>query len=73
MLFEIMILSFQDVHIREEIFNYDELDLIADFGGIMGLLLGASILSFYDFIENVLRKLIDFLKSNYGSQQKNRI
>ena len=58
--FSIKTSSFQDVQVKEEIFMYDGQDLIADFGGIMGLLLGASILSFYDFIENVLRKLIDF-------------
>ena len=61
MLFEIMILSFQDVHIREEIFNYDELDLIADFGGILGLLLGASILSVCDFMEVIMRRFFDFI------------
>ena len=63
MLFEIMILSFQDVHIREEIFTYDELDLIADFGGILGLLLGASILSVCDFFEVLLKKIFDFFKA----------
>ena len=63
MLFEIMILSFQDVHIREEIFNYDELNLIADFGGILGLLLGASILSVCDFFEVLLKKIFDFTKA----------
>ena len=71
--FSIKTSSFQDVQVKEEIFMYDGQDLIADFGGIMGLLLGASILSFYDFIENGLRKLIDFLKLNYGSRPKNRI
>ena len=58
----VLILSFQDVHIREEIFNYDELDLIADFGGIMGLLLGASILSVCDFLEVIMRRFFDFIK-----------
>ncbi len=34
----------------EEVFRYDEGNLIADFGGYMGLLLGASLLSIYDYI-----------------------
>ena len=36
-------------------FRYDSRDLIADIGGYLGLLLGASILSMYD-------KACDFIK-----------
>ena len=46
---------------REQVYTYDELNLISDFGGYLGLLLGYSILRFYhiaiSMVGNVLMKL----------------
>ena len=39
--------------VTEEVLAYTIEDLVADFGGYLGLLLGASILSMYDFITQI--------------------
>ena len=42
--------------VTEEVLAYTIEDLVADFGGYLGLLLGASILSMYDFITQIKLK-----------------
>ena len=42
--------------VTEEVLAYTIEDLVADFGGYLGLLLGASILSMYDFISQIKLK-----------------
>ena len=44
----ILYFLFKDVDMTEGRIDYDYFDVISDFGGICGLLLGASILSTYD-------------------------
>lgn len=44
------------VDITHETQMYDENDFISDFGGMMGLLLGASVLSLYELLAEVLKK-----------------
>ena len=39
--------------VREQYYNYDWIDLFSDFGGYMGLLLGASMLTFYDVASGI--------------------
>ena len=41
----------------EEILVYNYQDLIADFGGYLGLLLGASIISMYDIVKEFILKI----------------
>ena len=53
---------FQDTIVKEEILRYDLLDFVAEFGGVLGLLMGASILSTYDFMRGVLKVVIGFVK-----------
>ena len=57
----------QDTIVHEEYLRYDLLDFIAEFGGILGLLIGASILSVYDFMEGFLKRFIGYLKSKKGA------
>ena len=45
-----MIPNIFQVNIIEEVLVYGPEELIADFGGYLGLLLGASIMSLYDII-----------------------
>ena len=48
-----------DVPVREHVYAYDEWNLVSDFGGWLGLLLGYSILGFYDkfeFLVGILRE-----------------
>ena len=54
--------NFQDTIVKEEILQYDLLDFVAEFGGILGLLMGASILSAYDFFRESLQAVIGFVK-----------
>ena len=42
------------IRVKEEYYTYDSSNLIADFGGYLGLLLGYSILGFYDTAATVL-------------------
>ena len=44
-----------DVH--EETLLYDFTDLVADSGGLMGLLLGASVLSLYDLFQDRIKTM----------------
>ena len=46
----LMIPNIFQVNIIEEVLVYGPEELIADFGGYLGLLLGASIMSLYDII-----------------------
>ena len=39
--------------VREQYYTYDWIDLFSDFGGYMGLLLGASLLTFYDLARGI--------------------
>ena len=45
------------VEVIEETLAYKFQDLFADFGGYLGLLLGASIMSLYDIIMEVISRL----------------
>lgn len=45
------------VDVRKQYVIYDFNSFIADVGGFMGLLLGFSLLSIYDEIEGLLKKL----------------
>ena len=42
--------------------NFCDIDFVAEFGGILGLLMGASILSAYDFFRESLQAVIGFVK-----------
>ena len=60
---------------REEVYTYDHLNLISDFGGYLGLLLGYSILRFYDIVisvaGNAMKKLNpkgQLARSKHGSK-----
>lgn len=43
--------------VREQYYTYDWIDLFSDFGGYMGLLLGASMLSFYDLARGIYKRV----------------
>lgn len=43
---------------REEVFVFNRLDLVGNIGGFMGLLLGASLLSLYDFVQDAVKKIV---------------
>ena len=45
------------VNVRKQYVIYDSNSFIADVGGFMGLLLGFSLLSIYDEIEGLIKKL----------------
>ena len=45
------------IRVKEEYYTYDMSNLIADFGGYLGLLLGYSILGFYDTALTVLTRM----------------
>ena len=45
------------VNVRKQYVIYDFNSFIADVGGFMGLLLGFSLLSIYDEIEGLIKKL----------------
>ena len=42
---------------REQYYTYDWTDLFSDFGGYMGLLLGASMLTFYDLARGIYKRV----------------
>ena len=46
----------------DHVYAYDHLHLIADFGGYLGLLLGYSILGFYDTFSSILAKIRKILE-----------
>ena len=45
-------------HLRQQYYTYDFQQFLADFGGYLGLLLGTSIMGFYDTLMELLQKLI---------------
>ena len=47
------------VTVSHEVKMYDEYDLISDFGGMLGLLLGASVLSMYELIVEIIKNIIE--------------
>ena len=47
---------FQATPVETEIYIYDFNNLIGDVGGILGLLLGASLMSAIDFVINCVKK-----------------
>ena len=49
---------------REQYYAYDEQNLVADFGGYLGLLLGYSLLTAYDSIVTLLKNILDWWKKN---------
>ena len=50
---------------RQQYYTYDFSQLLADFGGYLGLLLGSSIMGFYDTLMELLKKL-------FGNSKKER-
>ena len=48
---------------KEEMLAYDTFDVISDFGGIIGLLLGASILSSFDYFSAIFKSFTHKCKS----------
>ena len=46
----------QTLKVPKEYLTYDGNDFVADFGGYLGLLLGHSILTFYDWIVLMIEK-----------------
>ena len=51
------------VNIVTEVPLYGSKDFIADFGGYLGLLLGASVLTFVDMLEALLHKIKNMMNS----------
>ena len=49
---------------REQYYAYDMQNLVADFGGYLGLLLGYSLLALYDSMAHLLTKLSNMWKKN---------
>ena len=47
-----------EVQVREHVYAYDFWNLISDFGGYLGLLLGYSLLAFYDASVVMVRKIM---------------
>ena len=45
--------------VKEQFYVYDTPNLIADFGGYLGLLLGYSLLGFYDTLMDLFEKLFE--------------
>ena len=52
-----------EVPVKEHVYAYDHFNLIADIGGYLGLLLGYSILAFYDMLVYVIEKVACTKKS----------
>ena len=48
----------KDYTVVEEYIGYDFSSFVSDFGGYLGLLLGHSILTFYDFGWEITKKVI---------------
>ena len=42
--------------VREQYYTYEWADWYSDFGGYMGLLLGASMLTFYDLAQQIYKR-----------------
>ena len=53
-------------HLRQQYYTYDFPNLLADFGGYLGLLLGSSIMGFYDTLVDLVRKL-------FGKSKKDNV
>ena len=47
-----------EVPVKEHVFAYDHWNLISDFGGYLGLLLGYSFLAFYDTMVFIIGKVM---------------
>ena len=47
--------------------DYNAIDLLSDFGGYLGLFIGASILYLYDVSTNFLLQIITKFKSRFGT------
>ena len=50
--------------------DYKAIDLLSDFGGYLGLFIGASILYLYDISINFLRSIITKFKSRIGTSTR---
>ena len=50
------------IEVQKESLVYDYQDLLADFGGYLGLLLGVSMLSIYDYALELFIKIFQILK-----------
>ena len=53
---------FNKIEVQKESLVYGYQDLLADFGGYLGLLLGVSMLSIYDYALELFIKIFQILK-----------
>ena len=43
--------------VMEEVYSYPFYSLLAEFGGALGLFLGFSFMTFWDLVENIIKKI----------------
>ena len=61
-----------EVPVRKHVYAYDRSNLISDIGGYLGLLLGYSILTFYDMLVFVIGEMVKIiLTTQKGSSHEN--
>ena len=53
--------SDQKTTTESEVYTYGLTNLVADFGGFLGLLLGISLIDIYEYLENKTRKLASLI------------
>ena len=56
--------------IREQYSTYDFQNLLADFGGYLGLLLGYSLLGFYDIVTELIEQVFDKCNRDQPYEEK---
>ena len=56
--------------IREQYYTYDFQNLLADFGGYLGLLLGYSLLGFYDMLAVLIERIFDKCSRDQPYEEK---
>ena len=59
--------------VKEQFYIYDTPNLIADFGGYLGLLLGYSLLGFYDTLMDLCEKLFERCNRRHHSKKEYQI
>ena len=60
-----------DVPVRELVYAYDRWNLVSDIGGYLGLLLGYSLLAFYDSLILILRYIMKlFARRRFGRNEE---
>jgi hypothetical protein len=58
-------LSYKKVELTQEHITYQWENFVADFGGYLGLLLGASLLDIYDLMFKGIKNIWKYLKNKY--------